>query len=298
MIAARPDVVALSNSEQHRETLLIMLGPDFDVTALPAPPPTAPAPGAHAVVLSEPWDVDTLMRVRRCWPSAGLVLVDAPESATAALPHASRATWSDPLALPGVVAAAAARMPVAAADEVRLAVDGARLDLRPSLETARVLAALLRVVQRPESVRVASTLLGERLRDLCQRLLWVRAYEAADAEVSTDIGALVESACRERGLETAWNVRGSFSLPCSTDQARALAHCLLRAVLEGATAGPVAIEIRPSVLRLRPAERRGGGNDFPACVARTLTRLLGARWLDDGSTVAVVREEDGDDPLD
>ena len=84
MNAARASIAAIARSEQQRETLLIMLSTDFDVTAAASAEALARQRQPAALVLAAatdaaaPWDDAAVLDTVERWGSAGLVLIDAP----------------------------------------------------------------------------------------------------------------------------------------------------------------------------------------------------------------------------
>lgn len=299
MTTARPDVVAVSSSEQERETLLIMLDSDFDVTAIAAPPAMPPVPRADAVVLTATaWDASVVRRARACWPRAPLVLVDAPESARAASPGSPIASWSDPLSVPAAVAEAVAcgGREDDTADALSAAVFDAHADLAPCFAGIAELAALLEVVRLPASIGISARLLCERIAVLGDRLVWVDGLEPDEDEAaeSIDLAALLRAEVGERlaqsvlrHIEFDWRLDDACVARCSERRARALVRCLRAALLE-LPPGPVAVESRAGSLRCRHRDLPASAPKFMRAVTGTIARWLGARWQDDGASLAVV----------
>lgn len=182
MSALRPAVVALSNSEQQRETLVIMLAPAFAVVAAAAPAAVAADVRPAAVVLAPAtWDDDLLALVERRWPAAGVVAVDPP-AALAAAGRCALASWSDPFSVPeAVLLTALAARPAAGVDaDLQQALRRASQALRPPFARIRTLAELARCAARPASVAIATRLLADHLHALVERLAWVE--EAGDED--------------------------------------------------------------------------------------------------------------------
>jgi len=275
-MTVRPVVVAVSNSEQQRETLVIMLEADFDVTAVA----TATAPiGAQApvavVVAGASCRVDA-ERASQRWPRAGLVLVDPPQSTKATGESAVLASWSDPLSVPEAVARVAVSAPESNASapisEAALvaAVRSADLALRPNLSGALTLIALLDAVHSSHSIELALRFLGEHLLNLIEELSWMDWFldtanlfttsDATDqmrAETERDLAdalhlTLAERAQRAccRGIDVVWSTNAATALRCPAFAAEALARFLCF-VLLALPPGTLAIDAGDRAVRCR-----------------------------------------------
>ena len=322
MTPMRSSVVAVSNSEQQRETLVIMLDPDFDVTAIATPAGLKRETPAMAVILSageESAEVDEMTwnetligdALRRC-PQAGLVLVDAPQPLTAQFPDAVLATWSDPFSVPAAVADVSRRgeRPLQRAHHALAgALAAVDLALRPEFETTLSLAALLRSVRRPESVEIAARFLGEQVSSLLDQLAWVDGFDYVDARRGRDAlaegdfvralrAAIDERSMRAlcRGLNFEWNVEEGFPLPCSEAHLLLLARSL-RAGLLDLPPGSVRIETDDSGLRCRHTALRAGASlSFAFAASASLLRRAQARFAFGEGWLSLARDDEDDRP--
>jgi len=302
MSTARAAVVALSNSEQQRETLVIMLDEVFDVAAADTPRarPRSPAPAA-VVVAPRPWDEDLARQARRRWPAAGLVLVDPPAAPAPAEERLACASWDDPYSLPVAVARVASRPhPAPPSDrELAHAVRRADLALRPALDQAQTLAALARAARRPISVEIACRLLAEHLIDLDDRLAWSDwfALDADGSDRVADLAGALRAALearqgrlRARDLEVAWERESPAYVPCGAGAAAVLAAALRAAILE-LPPGTLRVEAGPATLALR---HPGLGEAFAWDVAGCLARRAGLRLRSEPGVWTMESESEDD----
>jgi hypothetical protein len=279
-------VVAVSNSEQQRETLAIMLDSDFEVAAAATPSSASLWLDPAAVVLSpSPWDAAVAPLARQRWPQAGMILVDAPRSVQAQFRDAGVASWSDPFSVPEAVANVVRRPPPLSADALASAVREAEIALRPALEQTVALAALAQAASRPASIDIAAHFLAERLSGLLDLLAWVEWFTEDSGEDVSDLAAALRQAVEERqlralcrGLEFHWRSEdGTCLLDCARLRALALARCL-RSALFALAPGDVSVAAHARGLR---CEHPGVGEEFATLfvveVATRLLRQVGAR---------------------
>jgi hypothetical protein len=302
MNRGRAAVLAVSNSEQQRETLVIMLDEVFDVRAALSPldPPSRPAPAA-VVLAPAPWDDDLVRQTRDRWPHAGLVAVDPPPDAPRARECAA-ASWSDPFSLPLAVAEAArAEGDATAADgDLVATLRRAGDTLRSPFAQAESLAALAACAARPHSVEIAAQLLREHVRNLLDLLAWVEWFEEDESEDSgsADLAAALrhalEERCRRRGRRLSW----SSDLPCpvATTAARAasLARCLGGALL-ALPAGALSVDAAGGRLSCSHAAIDANfAVHLPVAAAGRLLARAGARLEARGGALTVRIDHDAD----
>lgn len=292
MSVARSGVVAVSDCEQQRETLLIMLAAEFSVTAIPAPSAPLGGPEPRVVILSgvadgsaAVWSEAALRQALRRWPETGLVLVDAPPAVAAQIPGAACASWTDPFSVPAAVSQVAAVAPHASpAAALFEALHDADMALRPSLETAQVLAALVRALCRHASSAVASRFLGEQVRELVDRLAWVDWFDESGSGSAADLTRSLQEAAAERilrggcrGLDFDFRHLEPCILSASPEQVSVVARCLRAALLE-LPPGTVEVEADGGALRCRHAELPPATESaFAFDVVASLLRRIDAR---------------------
>ena len=297
MSSTRASVVAVSRCERERETFVIMLDPDFDVTAIAsaaAPVTCTPAAvvcaGRGIAADGVPALGETEMRtLLGRWPAAGMVLVDAPAPTLAHFPNALLASWADPFSVPLAVNRILDRAaPRSFAGSVARVLQAADAALRPDLEAAQALAALADCARRPESSEVALRFFGETLVALLDRLAWVDWFDAsADLDAASardeieELFAALRLALDERGLraqcrgvEFIWDARERAPVPPTSTRARVLARCL-RQLLLRLPSGRVAIERRGERLSIRHAARQAqAAEEFEVIALANLLRRI------------------------
>ena len=300
MRSERADIVAVSDGEQQRETLVIMLDPDFAVTAIPTPSAPVGNLEPRAVVLSAgearqsaEWCDGALQQALQRWPGAGLVLVDAPETVAAHVPRAVRASWNDPFSVPAAVAQVTAlTADLSPAAALIQAVHGADMALRPSFESAQVLADLARALERHASSAIASHFLAEQLRELVDRLAWVDWFDEpplppeeaeCGAAEARDLTRWLRSAvdaratrARCRGLDFDFRRVEPCVLPCSAAQLSILARALRAALLE-LPPGRIEVEADAGSLHCRHGALSAASQAFALDVVGSLLRRIDAR---------------------
>lgn len=317
MTASRTDVVAISDCEQQRETLVIMLDPEFAVTAIPTPStpvgdlePRAVILSAGAAAESAVWSEGVVEQALQRWPGAGLVLVDAPEPVVARTPDAAVASWSDPFSVPAAASQVAVRAPqMSPAAALAQALHCADTALRPNLETTHVLAALVRSLSRHASSEIASRFLAEQLRELVDRLAWVDwfeddrapAAENARARGSSDLAQWLRRAVDERelrarcrGLDFDFRRLDAYLLSATAAQASVLARSLRAALLE-LPPGTVEVDADASGLHCRHGALPSAAQPaFALDVVGSLLRRVDARVERREGHLTIRADEAGD----
>ncbi len=241
--AQRPFLVAVSPLEQQRETLALVLEPDFEVATSPflrLPAAGERRPAVVVLSLAE-WSDRALRLARSTWPAAALVLVDPPPELQAAAKGVEVASWEDPLGLQRAVARALLRWLGGASPENlaaachRLA-SLAQAEIGSVLLASRTLGLIAASASSPSSRYVAARALGEQLRCLEERLAWVEAVLAcgrqaiARADLVRSLEkALIRSAVRFacRLLPVEYEGAPPFPLSATEDHVDLAAHCLM-----------------------------------------------------------------------
>ncbi len=294
MNSERPVILAVSSSEQQRETVAIMLDPGFEVITVASLEGSRGAPRRPLVIVLSPdsWDELLLEEARARWPQTPLVLVDPSEGVRRCHPDALVATWSDPFSLPLAVACAVrepeTRLPP---PEALRFLERAAAELRPALRRSQMMAQLADLASLPASRQATASLLREQLAALLERLVWVdAAAPSASAVRELDFAAALAAeidaeatrfACR--GLWPRWRHRDRFIVRGAPEWIGAAARCLRTFLLELGGAGDIVIESRSSALICHHDQLDAGCQTLALAVARRLLASTGAEMhLDPG----------------
>lgn len=274
---SRQRVLAVSNSDQHRETLLIILDGEFDVRAVDTVTASTPGGAPAAVVLSPTrWDAALAADAQSTWPTAALVLMDPPAPVSEAFRTAAVGSWSDPISLRGTVHRA-----MTANALLRCCADLERLltrDLRRHLDVSKALADLAAAVALPASVYVSTRMLGEQLAALLDRLIWLDDLPDGPrpAVLEEDLGTILarhidacEARLHRRGLLVEWHGRAPMAVRATPRWGHLIARCVWSALLD-LSPGPLRVTIENKNATCEHAELGQDTAPLPLIVADRL----------------------------
>lgn len=281
MSEARLAALAVSSCARERETLSIMLDSRLAVTTLPSlESSTGSAEPAVLVLSAEPgsWAQEEIEKALDRWRTTALVFIDAPPALHSRFSSAALASWREPLALPAIVAAAAAQPRRRSETVLSRTLAAADQALRPRFEGALLLAELVQVSRQPESIAIAARFLEQRLLQLLERLAWVDALDAAgDSSTSIDLTAALRRVLSGDDAAVHWSGGGSCGVHASAAYGEALARAV-RVLVREAPAGPIGLAAADGEVVATHPHVTSAAAEFAAAAVASLLRRARARF--------------------
>ena len=276
-------ILIVADSDQHRETLAILLEREFWLSAVREVEETRPVENIPAAVVLSPtrWNADVAACARERWPAAALVLVDAPAVIAKSVPGAIVASWSDPLSLRrAIVQVANTNLRNELVDACAELGYLLNREIGLQLKVSKLLTDLAVRVPLPHSTPIARKMFGEQLAVLRERLFWVdfALPDFPGAIETVDLGGMLSAVVGEyatrlfcRGIEIEWDRRGCVRLDVSRGLAELLVRCLATVLLT-LRSSRVRVRVEESCVALEHPALGPGFRSLPLVVVERLLR--------------------------